>query len=199
MMEKCKLNVLGSKIIFGNTVAIMKILAIFIISFSLYANKSVIGFYKDGKKIENTVAEKKQPDNEAKDSSILQRNIRDNIINFARSKLGSKYVWGAAGSNTFDCSGFVQYVFRKSAGISIPRVSSDQAAYRPKLPLMSVKKGDLIFFDTAGKGKISHVGIYIGERQFIHASSGGKRVMISSLDTDYYMKRFRWGGSMIIL
>ena len=141
-MEKCKLNVLGSKIIFGNTVAIMKILAIFIISFSLYANKSVIGFYKDGKKIENTVAEKKQPDNEAKDSSILQRNIRDNIINFARSKLGSKYVWGAAGSNTFDCSGFVQYVFRKSAGISIPRVSSDQANYKPSISLVCMEKGD---------------------------------------------------------
>ena len=56
-----------------------------------------------------------------------------------------------------------------------------------------MKKGDLVFFETTGQGRISHVGIYMGERQFIHASSGGKRVMVSSLDTDYYNKSFRWG------
>ena len=50
-----------------------------------------------------------------------------------------------------------------------------------------------ILIKTTGKGRISHVGIYMGEKQFIHASSGGKRVMVSSLDTDYYMRNFRWG------
>ena len=54
-----------------------------------------------------------------------------------------------------------------------------------------MKKGDLVFFETTGQGRISHVGIYMGERQFIHASSGGKRVMVSSLDTDYYNKNFK--------
>lgn len=58
---------------------------------------------------------------------------------------------------------------------------------------LGMKKGDLVFFETTGQGRISHVGIYMGERQFIHASSGGKRVMVSSLDTDYYNKSFRWG------
>ena len=186
------------KLILKGKAIIIKLLVIFITGFSLYANKSMIGFYKDGRKIENTVMEKKETATEMENLSISQRNIRENIMKFSHEKLGSKYVWGAAGPDTFDCSGFAQYVFKKSTGISIPRVSSDQAAYSPRLSLLSMKKGDLIFFDTTGKGRISHVGIYIGERQFIHASSSGKRVIISSLNTGYYMKRFRWGGNMLI-
>ena len=58
---------------------------------------------------------------------------------------------------------------------------------------MNMKKGDLVFFVLIGKGVISHVGIYMGDRQFIHASSGSNmRVTISSLDTNYYSKAFRW-------
>ena len=57
---------------------------------------------------------------------------------------------------------------------------------------MNMKKGDLVFFETTGRGRISHVGIYMGDSQFIHASSGGKRVMVSSLDGGYYNKTFRW-------
>ena len=128
-----------------------------------------------------------------KNKANYQNNIRENILSFVKSKLGSMYVWGATGPNTFDCSGFVQYVFNKSVGITLPRISSDQASYKPRISLTSMKKGDLIFFETTGKGRISHVGIYMGEKQIIHASSGGKRVMVSSLDTDYYMRSFRWG------
>ncbi len=171
---------------------------IFITGFSLlHANKSAIVFYKEGMKIENTTVKMKETSNAAENSIVSKRAIRDEIIKYAQSKLGSRYVWGATGPNNFDCSGFVQYVFKRSAGVLIPRVSSDQADYRPRLLLMNVKKGDLLFFETTGKGRISHVGIYMGERQFIHASSGSGKVMISSLDTDYYMKSFRWGGDMI--
>ena len=77
--------------------------------------------------------------------------------------------------------------------MDLPRVSTDQASYKPKVSLMSMRKGDLVFFETTGLGRISHVGIYMGEKQFIHASSNEKRVMISSLDTDYYNRSFRWG------
>ena len=170
-----------------------KFIFIFIMGFSLYANKSGIGFYKDGKKIENSVQKEVISENVTKNRADYQNNIREKILSFANSKLGSRYVWGATGPNTFDCSGFVQYVFNKSVGITLPRVSSDQASYKPRISLMSMKKGDLIFFETTGKGRISHVGIYMGEKQFIHASSGGKRVMVSSLDTNYYMRSFRWG------
>ncbi|MFZ1563863.1 MAG: C40 family peptidase, partial [Leptotrichiaceae bacterium] len=115
------------------------------------------------------------------------------IIDFAKTKLGSPYVWGATGPNSFDCSGFVGYVYQKTAGLVLPRVSRDQAEFRPRISSMNMKKGDLVFFETTGKGVISHVGIYMGDRQFIHASSGSNmRVTISSLDTNYYSKAFRW-------
>ena len=168
-----------------------KLILIFIFCTSLYANKSGIGFYKDGKKIEKLVIEKE--DNQDKKVGNVKSNIRDKIIDYAQSKLGAKYVWGATGPNTFDCSGFVQYVYKRSVNVNLPRVSKDQASYKPRVSLVSMKKGDLVFFETAGQGRISHVGIYMGERQFIHASSGGKRVMVSSLDTEYYNRNFRWG------
>lgn len=119
-------------------------------------------------------------------------NIREQIISFAQTKLGSPYVWGATGPNTFDCSGFVGYVFQKAANVNLPRVSSSQATFKPKIASMDMEKGDLVFFETTGKGRISHVGIYMGNRQFIHASSGRKRVTISSLDSTFYNKTFRW-------
>lgn len=174
-----------------------KFMFIFIMGFSLYANKSGIGFYKNGKKIENSIQKEVISENLQGNRVDYQNNIRERILSFARSKLGSRYVWGATGPDTFDCSGFVQYVFKKSVDMNLPRVSSDQANYKPRISLMSMKKGDLVFFETTGKGRISHVGIYMGERQFIHASSGGKRVMVSSLDTDYYKKNFRWGVSLL--
>ena len=101
-------------------------------------------------------------------------------------------MWGATGPNTFDCSGFVGYVFQKAANVNLPRVSSSQATFKPKIASMDMEKGDLVFFETTGKGRISHVGIYMGNRQFIHASSGRKRVTISSLDSTFYNKTFRW-------
>ena len=57
---------------------------------------------------------------------------------------------------------------------------------------MNMRKGDLFFFETTNEGRISHVGIYMGNSQFIHASSGRKRVTISSLDSTFYNKTFRW-------
>ena len=167
-----------------------KLMLMIIFCTSLYANKSGIGFYKDGKKIEKPVIEK--IDNQDKIIGKTKNNVRDKIIDYAESKLGAKYVWGATGPNVFDCSGFVRFVFQNAADISLPRVSSDQATYKPRISSMNMKKGDLVFFETTGRGRISHVGIYMGDSQFIHASSGGKRVMVSSLDGGYYNKAFRW-------
>ena len=128
----------------------------------------------------------------ASNTSSAKADVRDRIIDFAKTKLGATYVWGATGPNVFDCSGFVRFVFQNAADINLPRVSSDQATYKPRISSMNMKKGDLVFFETTGRGRISHVGIYMGDSQFIHASSGGKRVMVSSLDGGYYHKTFRW-------
>ena len=111
----------------------------------------------------------------------------DEVINFAKTLLGKPYVWGAEGPNSFDCSGFTQYVFKKSVGVSIPRVSRDQSKFGQSVSRSNLRKGDLIFFDTEGSnnGYVSHAGIYMGDNQFIHASSGGGKVMISSLNSYY--------------
>ena len=115
-----------------------------------------------------------------------------NIINVAKTKLGRKYVWGAVGQRgTFDCSGFTSYVFRKN-GINIPRTSLNQSKYGKYVTRANLKKGDLIFFDTSKrrKGYVNHVGIYLGNGQFIHASSAKKKVVVSNL-SKFYSQRYK--------
>lgn len=123
------------------------------------------------------------------------KNKVEKVLDEAFKLLGIKYVWGAIGPDKFDCSGFVLYVVEKSLNIKLPRISSDMAAYKDdKLNFSELQRGDLIFFDTLNKGRVSHVGIYIGENKFIHASSGSKtkKVVISEFDT-YYKSKFKWG------
>ena len=114
-----------------------------------------------------------------------------NIINVAKTKLGRKYVWGAVGQGgTFDCSGFTSYVYRKN-GINIPRTSRNQSKFGKYVSRKNLKKGDLIFFDTSKrrKGYVNHVGIYLGNGKFIHASSAKKKVVVSSL-SKFYAQRY---------
>lgn len=166
------------------------------IAFTAFASKNATDITKnyfnttENLKVSDVNASKSSYSNSGYEST--KSSIRDKIIDFAQTKLGSTYVWGATGPNVFDCSGFVRFVFQNAADISLPRVSSDQATYKPRISSMNMKKGDLVFFETTGRGQISHVGIYMGDSQFIHASSGGKRVMVSSLDGGYYNKAFRW-------
>ena len=89
----------------------------------------------------------------------------DKVISFAKTLLGKKYSWGAEGPSTFDCSGFTYYVFKQTAGVTLPRVSKDQSKYGTSVSRSNVKKGDLVFFDTNGSnnGAVSHVGIYMGD------------------------------------
>ena len=115
-----------------------KLILIFILCSSIYGNKSSIGFYKNGKMIEKPVIEKE--DNQDKKILSTKSSVRDKIIDYAQSELGSKYVWGATGPNTFDCSGFVQYVYKRSINVDLPRVSKDQASYKPRVSLFGYEK-----------------------------------------------------------
>ena len=99
----------------------------------------------------------------------------DNIVNMAKTKLGSKYVWGATGPNTFDCSGFTQWVYRQN-GISIPRTSGAQKSAGKTVSMSELQVGDILW-------KSGHVGIYIGGGQYIHAPQTGDVVKISSLSS----------------
>jgi len=125
--------------------------------------------------------------------------IKDDVEVTAKSLLGRPYVWGATGPNKFDCSGFTQKVFSK-VGIRIPRNSRAQAKVGKYIDFHNLKRGDMVFFETNKKrpGYITHVGIYLSEGRFIHASSGGKRVMISSLiKSNYYKHHFVLGRRII--
>ena len=116
------------------------------------------------------------------------------LLKEAKHHLGKHYVWGAIGPGNFDCSGFVCYVCKKS-GVTLPRTSMMQAKVGKKVGRRDLRPGDLIFFDTSKgkKGDINHVGIYLGNNKFIHASSARKKVMISSLNKHFYRDRFVLG------
>ncbi len=117
----------------------------------------------------------------------------------AKKLLGKKYVWGATGPYTYDCSGFTQKVFR-DVGINIPRVSRDQARVGKYVDYAHLRKGDMVFFDTHKKrtGKVTHVGIYLGNGNFIHASSGAKKIVIFNFNQKkFYKNRFLWGRRVI--
>ncbi len=115
------------------------------------------------------------------------------ITKLAQKKLGRRYVWGATGKkNTFDCSGFTTYVCKKN-GIRLPRRAIAQSKYGKYISRKNLKPGDLIFFDTSKrrKGYVNHVGIYLGNNKFIHASSAKKKVVITSLNKTFYSKRYK--------
>lgn len=118
------------------------------------------------------------------------------VIRTAKRYLGRRYVWGAEGPSSFDCSGFTQYVMKKSKGVKLPRVSRKQAYYGKYVTFSHLRPGDLIFFDTSRRrrGYVNHVGIYIGNGKFIHASSARHRVVITSFKSSpFYRARFKWG------
>ena len=118
-----------------------------------------------------------------------------NVVRYAKKWLGSRYVWGASRPGAFDCSGFTQYVMRRTKGRAIPRVSRRQAYYGKYVSRRNLRAGDLIFFDTSHRrrGYVNHVAIYIGGNKFIHASSAKHRVVITSLNKPFYSSRFMWG------
>jgi len=119
-------------------------------------------------------------------------NILSNIEKTAKSLLGTDYQYGANGPYQYDCSSFTKHVFAKQ-GINIPRVSRDQAQRGQYIQAQQLQKGDLVFFDSKKSTKVSHVGIYLGRGDFIHASSAQDKVTISNLNSNYYSKHFKWG------
>ena len=110
------------------------------------------------------------------------------VLNLAAKQLGKPYVWGAQGPSSFDCSGLTYYVYKNAAGVTLPRVSSDQSRYGTTVSKSNLKAGDLVFFDTSGSnnGAVSHVGIYVGNGEMIHASSSKEKIVQVSIETSYW-------------
>ena len=125
------------------------------------------------------------------DSRDISRNEADNLIGSAMGLLGVAYRYGGTSANTgFDCSGFMQHIFRRSMQINLPRTSAEQARMGEPVSRSDLQPGDMVFFRTAGPSRISHVGMYIGGDRFIHAPRTGKNIEITSITSKYWSKTY---------
>lgn len=115
----------------------------------------------------------------------------DEIPMYAVSLVGSPYRLGGTSPETgLDCSGFVRHVFREAAGVILPRDSRAISETAQPLAREELRPGDLVFFNTLNRA-FSHVGIYLGDDRFVHASSSRTgSVMVSSLNDRYWRERF---------
>lgn len=122
-----------------------------------------------------------------------------NIKSVSEKYLGKPYKYASNGPNSFDCSGFVYYImntyykdYLKEKSINLPRSSRDQANVGTRINRSQLQVGDLVFFNNGRSSTISHVGIYIGNNEFIHASStpGNAKIIISPLNTGHYNSRY---------
>lgn len=114
----------------------------------------------------------------------------DSLIAKAKNFIGLPYRFGGTSPTSgFDCSGFMQYVYKQTANINLPRTSGSMAQVGERVSRDALKPGDMVFFSLGG-GRISHVGMYIGEGRFIHSPSTGKSISITSLDTGYWANKF---------
>ncbi|MEP6754911.1 MAG: NlpC/P60 family protein [Chthonomonadales bacterium] len=109
------------------------------------------------------------------------------VVQTAYAYRGTPYHFGGTSKSGFDCSGLTQYVYKKK-GVSLPRTAAEQFNKGKKVSGGKMKPGDLVFFHTTRKG-VSHVGVYAGEGKFVHASSGGGKVRVDSLNSGYYHQR----------
>lgn len=121
--------------------------------------------------------------------SLQQKtNVADTLLKKAKTFIGTPYRFGGNTPSGFDCSGFMQYVF-KNVGVSLPRNSRDMATVGNHVRRDALQIGDMVFFAHNGT-TISHVGMYVGEDRFIHAPSSGKSVEITNLNSNYWKSRY---------
>lgn len=114
---------------------------------------------------------------------------RRDVVRTAYAYRGTRYRYGGASRGGFDCSGFTRYVYGEK-GVDLPHSAAAQFGRGSRVAKGSLKSGDLVFFSTTRRG-ISHVGIYVGDGKFVHASSARGRVRVDSLAEGYYSDRFR--------
>src|SRR5574344_2296178 len=126
---------------------------------------------------------------------------RQKLITYSLKFMGSPYVLGATGPDSFDCSGFVFAMTRESLGFQMPRTAQaifDYSKVEHISPTVR-EPGDLVFFKSLETGNINHVGIYVGKRKFIHSASDGPNtgIIISTLDENYWKNHYAGSGRFL--
>lgn len=131
------------------------------------------------------------------ESAAPASSLGDEIVSYAKKLIGTSYVWGGTSTSGFDCSGYVQYVCRQF-GISLNRTANAQMSNGYSVSSSNLQPGDLVFFNgTYATSGASHVGIYIGNDQFVHASSARGCVVISDLWSNYYTSHY-YGARRVV-
>ena len=126
-------------------------------------------------------------------SSSVDTEMGRRLVSEARKWLGVPYSYGGNSRKGVDCSGMVVAVYRDAASLKLPRSSADQHRYCRDISRKDLEAGDLVFFKGSSKGKVSHVGIYIGDNKMIHASSS-RGVIVSDLAEKYYISHYHASG-----
>lgn len=125
-----------------------------------------------------------------------QQHARQLISRMAHSTIGTPYKWGGNNPHQgFDCSGLMSYVHKNALGINIPRTAAAQRDHSRTITYEELQPGDMLFFKTGRNS--NHVGVYIGNRKFVHAATGSKHVKVASMDSSYWHKRFVKFGTFL--
>ena len=115
--------------------------------------------------------------------------IGTSVASDAYKYLGYRYVYGTAGPRTFDCSGFTSYLY-KQYGVTLPRSSNSQGAFGTYVEKSNLIPGDILCFSNRKDRKINHVGVYVGDGNFIHASTSTRGVVLDNLSENYYINHY---------
>ena len=121
--------------------------------------------------------------------------VQSQVAATASQMVGVPYQYGGFTPKGFDCSGLVYYSYRE-AGLTVPRTSGEQFKAANRVDLEDVRPGDLLFF--ARRRSVDHVAIYLGDNQFVHAPSTGKRVSVARMSDPYYRDHFVAAGRLIV-
>lgn len=154
-----------------------------------------INYNSDEAYVNNSYLQNKKETLNSTSTATSSSNVSSSVselIAYAQKFLGKPYVWGSQGPNSFDCSGFTYYIFKNKVGITLPRNSTVQSTYGKYISKSNIKAGDLLFFDTNGSnnGVVSHVGLYIGNGQMIHASYSQGKIVTANFNSSYYQNAF---------
>ena len=148
----------------------------------------------DNDALERLIRERTEHDGHSNSSSSGRRSsgsqdeAGDLIMN-AMSLIGLSYRFGGnSPTQGLDCSGFMQYIFKRSMGITLPRTSAEMASVGQQVVRANLKPGDMVFFGSGGR--VSHVGMYIGNDRFIHAPRTGRDIEITSMNGNYWKSRY---------